>query len=64
LKIFSTKAPKIDPIRLKIAKQNIKNCQISFKLSKIFKNNQLIKKITVNLEKIDKNVIVGKGDPP
>jgi mRNA deadenylase 3'-5' endonuclease subunit Ccr4 len=64
LKFFSEKAPKIEKNTLKNAIVNIIGCQIFFKLSRMFKNIQIIKKIIVNFEKIDKNVKVASGDPP
>jgi hypothetical protein len=64
LKIFSEKAPKIEKITLNKAITKKIGCQISFKLSKTFKNNQIVKKIIVNFEKIDKKVNVANGEPP
>ena len=51
-------------VSIKNAIVNIIGCQIFFKLSRMFKNIQIIKKIIVNFEKIDKNVKVASGDPP
>lgn len=41
-----------------------KGCQILYKESKIFNNNQIVKNMIVTLENIDKNVTVAKGEPP
>jgi len=64
LKSFSENAPKIETITLKIPKKNKIGCQINFKLSKTVKNKLINKKNIVNFEKIDKKVIVGKGELP
>jgi len=64
LKFISENAPKIEPKTLKNAKLINKGCQICLKLSKIFKNNQIIKKIIVNFENMDKKVKVASGVPP
>jgi len=64
LNIFSVKAPKIDETMLKKAIIKQKGCQISTKLSKTCKNNQIKKNTTVNFEKTDKKVNEAKGAPP